>query len=69
MSIALLRRVELGYSEEEITKMIGDAASHPMPARDGKGGAATSRDSGPLRHSPCPVQAIWRMACGRWAGV
>ncbi len=41
--------IELGYSDEEITKMMGDKADAPLPARDGKGDAVpwsmtTARD-------------------------
>ena len=39
---------ELGYSDEEITKMMGDAADQPLPAPDGRGVAAP-RSMTPMR--------------------
>ncbi|HEX9325704.1 MAG TPA: phage portal protein, partial [Reyranella sp.] len=34
---------ELGYSDEEITKMMGDAADAPLPPPDGKGGGSSAK--------------------------
>src|SRR6266545_2850703 len=42
---------ELGYSDEEITKMMGEAADQPLPAPDGQRTVAL-RSMAPIRDTP-----------------